>query len=688
MPCLQGGSGRAWVKAKMGDRIKRALFILMRLYHNQAGNTLAIVAAAVLPLMGLIGGGVDVGRIYLTKARLQQACDAGALAGRKTMGGGSWAANNNQSMNAANGMFDANFRPGSYGSGVVARSYNESAGTVRGTASVTLPMAIMPIFGIESKTINVVCDAEMRLPNTDVMFVLDVTGSMGNPIPGDSEDKIVGLRRAVRCFYEIVARLDTIATCDGGAPSGGTSADTQIRFGFVPYDTNVNVGKLLPSNWFVDSATYQSREIVAIYGRPVSYIDGSKKDWSNINWSNKSATTASSAECSNNYATPNEITQVKSGSAMSNGKNESNGGIQGHGNWEATQTWQDIQREFTSWKSGNNNCKYRIKTRDFTRTYTFQWVNYTDGDAQEFRAWRYRPVTFDLRPLKSGTGWTDTTSLTTPTGNNYVNRTFSWDGCIEERQTVRAASYIPVPDGALDLDVNSPPGFDDNSHWTPALGQLIYQRKADFNNDSSRSLDEITTFTNFSTGSYTCTTPAAKLVTWPNSGQFDSYVDSLTPGSNTYHDIGMLWGARLLSPTGLFAAENATTERGGEIQRHMIFMTDGEACTSISNYQAYGIAWYDRRQTDPNVEPTDGCSTSGSLTQQVNARTQAICAAVKNMPNTTLWVVWFGTSNTTIEKMLKNCASKDRFFSAGSSSALQLTFRNIANQISQLRLTS
>ncbi|KKW90082.1 Tad domain-containing protein [Sphingobium chungbukense] len=672
----------------MGDRIKRTLFTLTRLYHNQAGNTLAMVAAAVLPLMGLIGGGVDMSRIYLTKARLQQACDAGALAGRKTMGGGAWAANNNQALNAATGMFDANFRPGSYGSGTVMRSFNESAGKVTGTASVPLPMAIMRIFGIASKTIEVACDAEMRLPNTDVMFVLDVTGSMGSPIPGDTEDKIVGLQRAVRCFYEIVARLDTIATCDGGAPSGGTSTETQIRFGFVPYDTNVNVGKLLPSNWFVDNATYQSREIVAVYGRPVSFVDGSKKDWPDINWSNKSATTASEAECQNSYTIPAEITQVKSGAAMSLGKNESNGGIQGHGNWEATQTWQDVQREFVSWKSGNNNCKYRTKSRDFTRTYTFQWVNYTDGDAQMFRAWYYHPVTFDIRALKNGDGWAEPASLTTATGNSFVNKTFTWDGCIEERQTVRASSYMPIPYGALDLDVNTPPGFSDSSRWAPALGQLIYQRKADYNNNSVRSTNEITTFTNFSTGSYACTTPASRLKSWPDASAFDSYVDSLTPGSNTYHDIGMLWGARLMSPTGLFAADNATTARGGEIQRHMIFMTDGEACTSVGNYQAYGIAWYDRRQTDPNTEPTDGCSTTGTLTQQVNARTQAICAAVKNMPNTTLWVVWFGTANTTIENMLKTCASTDRFFSARSSSALQTTFRNIANQISQLRLTS
>ena len=71
----------------MSDRIKRALFILMRLYHNQAGNTLAIVAAAMIPLMGMTGAAVDFSRPYLVKMRMQQACDVGVLAGCRSMSG-------------------------------------------------------------------------------------------------------------------------------------------------------------------------------------------------------------------------------------------------------------------------------------------------------------------------------------------------------------------------------------------------------------------------------------------------------------------------------------------------------------------------------------------------------------------------------------------------------------------------
>jgi Flp pilus assembly protein TadG len=47
----------------MNDKIRRTLYILMRLYRNQSGNTLAIVAASVFPLAALIGGGIDMSRL-------------------------------------------------------------------------------------------------------------------------------------------------------------------------------------------------------------------------------------------------------------------------------------------------------------------------------------------------------------------------------------------------------------------------------------------------------------------------------------------------------------------------------------------------------------------------------------------------------------------------------------------------
>src|ERR1044072_4624513 len=58
---------------------------LARLARDARGNTLAIVGAALVPLAGMIGSGVDMSRAYMAKSRLQSACDAAALAGRRVM---------------------------------------------------------------------------------------------------------------------------------------------------------------------------------------------------------------------------------------------------------------------------------------------------------------------------------------------------------------------------------------------------------------------------------------------------------------------------------------------------------------------------------------------------------------------------------------------------------------------------
>ena len=48
--------------------------LLRRLAHDRSGNTLALMAASLLPLLAMVGGGIDMGRSYLAQTRLQQAC--------------------------------------------------------------------------------------------------------------------------------------------------------------------------------------------------------------------------------------------------------------------------------------------------------------------------------------------------------------------------------------------------------------------------------------------------------------------------------------------------------------------------------------------------------------------------------------------------------------------------------------
>ena len=57
------------------------------LCRNQAGNTMAIMAAAMVPLIAMIGSGVDMTRAYVAQNRFRQACDSGSLAGRRILTG-------------------------------------------------------------------------------------------------------------------------------------------------------------------------------------------------------------------------------------------------------------------------------------------------------------------------------------------------------------------------------------------------------------------------------------------------------------------------------------------------------------------------------------------------------------------------------------------------------------------------
>ncbi|OYW22441.1 MULTISPECIES: pilus assembly protein [unclassified Sphingomonas] len=636
--------------------IGQPIGFLRRLGRDVRGNTLAIMAAALIPLAGLVGGGIDMSRMYITKTRLQHACDAGALAGRKAMGGGIWSQNNNAPRTTAERFFDANISSTAYGSTELTRTFTESNGKVTGTVSATVPMTLTRVIGKTTETLTIVCDAAMSLPNTDIMFVLDVTGSMGNKaVSTDSKTKIQALRGAVKCFYESVAQRNTSETCTTGAPTGGVTA-VQVRFGFVPYSVNVNVGKLLPTAYFADDWTYQSREKISIPGTAAGWtqVGNPSTSTSNVTFNN-----TPSAQCND--------TALASKGSSSDAIN---------GNSRVNTTIVYTRRSWSS-KSGG-----QCKTRKTTTTTNYTGTNGTPPS----NTWHYGEITHDVSALKNGTNWNN--SFVLPIGTGFTNKTITWDGCIEERETVRETDYDPIPADANDLNIDLVPNSGDESTlWAPLLPGLIYTRQDTSGNGSNWNLADITTTTEYGNGSdYYCPAESRKLAEWNDPTAFENYVNSLSPTGNTYHDIGMLWGARLMSPTGIFASENALTPSGGEIERHLIFMTDGEACTGVGNYTAYGVSWFDRRQTDPNTVPTDGCNTSGTLTQQVNARLAGLCSAVKNK-NITLWVIWFGASNTTIENSLRACATSGRFYSARNQTDLDSTFGSIASEISQLRLT-
>ncbi|MGN6376723.1 MAG: TadE/TadG family type IV pilus assembly protein, partial [Sphingomonas sp.] len=520
-------------------RPRRGFFA--RLRRDVAGNVLLLTAALIFPMAGMVGGALDLSRLYLVKTRLQHACDAGALAGRRTMAGGAW---NSNSEAVADQFFDANFTNHDYGSGEISRQFTQPAGgtTVKGVASTTVPMTLMRVFGETTRAVAVQCDSDMQMPNTDVMFVLDNTGSMacdpnGNNCYSGSSSKIYNLKNAVKCFYEVLAQVATNGNCSTTITGTGIPPGTQLRFGFVPYSTNVNIKDVgLAASDFATSWPYQSRQKYTVWS-----------DWQTYN---------------NSYYACSSV---------------------------------PANTSTTQYRTQNSGYSCIVQSRTYGNM------------------WHYGKIALSLSGFSpSGS------SVSLPIGDtsgNFGNRTVTWDGCTEE--------------AAATTNINSmSPG-----QLAPALPDALFLRSSgsSLSTNQLQTADAYTTanyFNGVRSSLYFCPTAAKKLQTWTTSA-FDNYVDSLSASGNTYHDVGMLWGGRLLSPEGIFASENAATPTGGQIQRNLIFMTDGDAQAAPCDYQQFGIAWWDRR-TETNVGSASYCRYENSnLDDGVNSRLAALCTAVK-----------------------------------------------------------
>lgn len=633
---------------------------MRRLARNEMGNTLMLVAAAIIPVMGILGSGLDMSRIYLVRSRMQQACDASVLAGRRSMAGLSWTSNNET---IATRFFRTNFPNGTLGTDNVNLHYTaDSSGSVTANASTVLPMTLVKVLGFTQKSVAVTCKAELHLPNTDIMFVLDTTGSMALTNAGDSTSRIVSMRAAVQSFYQ---------TLENARTSGSV-----IRYGFVPYSESVNVGLLLKRDWMVDNWTYQSR-------RP----NGVPETVENTTTTSSTTTNSPTVYVSGTVQTiksnlPLEDCAAPANTLTTNTVNTATRTSPYPGGGTQTEVDKQRTRHGSSYGVAMSGGQCVLTETRYTN-YVDKWtqttipVGSTTTTTSTRYYWDYAPIDYDVTPLK-GTLVSNIMAggkITAPIANNHGSRQITWAGCIEERDTVKDTDYTR----AYDMDLDLVPTTDPRTRWRPALPQLVYARTSMTSYNTNSVIRTTSNYTNVGdhmAGTYgVCPYRASKLQT-RTAGELSSYLGNLTPLGQTYHDIGLIWGARLLSPTGLFADENSVASNGGTIARHMIFMTDGDTDTEVNHYDAYGWPALDRRRSP-------GLQTKTEQDATVAARTAAICTAAK-AKGITLWVIAFGTSLTT---MLENCASTGRAYQASNTAELNARFAEIATQIAQLRIT-
>ena len=626
-----------------------------RMARDSAGNTLALIAAAMIPLLALVGGGVDMGRSYLAQTRLQQACDSGTLAARKKLGTtiALTGVPPADVQTVGDKFFNQNFRTGSYGT--KNRSFAmtlEADYAISGAAHIDVPTTIMGMFGKTLVSIDVTCEAKLNFSNTDIMFVLDTTGSMNDKNSGDPDNKLTSMKQVVHNFY---------TQMEGSKASG-----TRLRYGFVPYSTNVNVGGLLKSDWLVDNWNYHGR-IPHDTGLDSTYATNDWT-WTYVSGSVTNIAPYKSSVCpTNTYDAGKYTNQVDNPDGSGTGTRTENG----------TYYWCNL---------GSDGSTYTISGVTYNN-----YVNTYNRSPNKIATrrdydWTYQPYNQDLTFLKGPTGNDPPISASVKVKMYGAPGPVPGDidawfrGCVEERDTYEINDYNNVDfTKALDLDLDLvPTKGQPKTHWRPMLHEISFE--PEMNWDGAGTFKSPVNSPNDYlmaawAGLSACPAPARKLAEM-TSGDVGTYLGSLVAEGSTYHDIGMIWGGRLLSPTGLFATENADVS-GKTTSRHMIFLTDGLTAPLDVSYGTYGIEPLDTRRWNP-TSPALGLTQA----QMVEKRFGVACDQVKKH-NITVWVIGFGTS---LNPVLTACAGPGHYFEAANAAQLNDVFSKIAAQMGDLRI--
>ncbi|AXJ94284.1 hypothetical protein DM480_01025 [Sphingomonas sp. FARSPH] len=561
-----------------------------RLCGDRRGNVIMLSAFYIMVLLAVTGSGVDLGRAYAARTRLQHACDAAVLAGRRAMTSG---AVDTTVTNEVTKFFNFNFPQHTFGTSAFTPTVSSMPGsnqTVVLSAASTSPVTVMKIFGFSSLPIAVTCNAKQDFVNTDIVLVLDTTGSMADKaVSTDTDPKIVALRKAVLALYDQLASVQTTLQAAG----------MRLRYGVVPYASTVNVGKTIYAtnpNYMVSQATYQTRTQKWAY--------------------------TSKNSCDGVYGTydnPSGICEY-----FSYGPRSIN-----------VSQYVSGQPVRIAGRDGDANAK--VGTSDPSKYIVYGRYAYYAG---------YTPIA-DAK-----------------TTDRYA----TWAGCTEERTTTRmTASATSIDPGAYDLDIDRIPSSDD-TRWRPYWPEIEYLP-----------YDRAVSSGEWRKPQIACPAAAAPMASW-NRSDLSNYLNTLNPDGGTYHDFGMMWGARWASSGGIFGSNNPDTYNNMPVKKYIIFMTDGLFDTGYDKlYTGYGV-----EQLDARVTPGGASSNVNDQLARHVRRFNLLCSKAKTM-GYSVWVIGFAQG---LDSNLTNCASNPgQASTSADSAALLAKFVEIGKNIGALRLT-
>lgn len=158
-----------------------------------------------------------------------------------------------------------------------------------------------------------------------------------------------------------------------------------------------------------------------------------------------------------------------------------------------------------------------------------------------------------------------------------------------------------------------------------------------------------------------CNSPLQRLTS--DRTTLNSKIDEFVAAYETYIPAGLMWGWRVLSPTGPFA-DGAPVTGANRARKVLVLMTDGENTRSLDAPYHWGNS-----KSDADTLPS------------------TLCTKVKSA-SIEIYTVAFEVTDNQTRNMLRNCATAPNYyFDAKSTSDLRDAFAQIAWQLGVVRLS-
>jgi Flp pilus assembly protein TadG len=621
---------------------------------NSRGNVAIIFALVGSASVAVMGGTLELSRMTSSKASLNAAADAAALAAKRAQMDLSLQGNaiSRAAGEAAGQKVFAAAVPGP-DKGVTSSSAVitwDSDGSSRVVATGTLQMILGGVVGMGTSQISAVgvatAGADRQL---EVSMLLDTTASMFNT-DGRPSTRFTQMRTAAKSFVNTL--FDTVTVPD------------RLRVAVIPWTTTVNVKSETPLGWNSAAGTIRSPEDFGTRILPTSPINRS----GNLNQSSATLATQFAPVGWRGCISGTGEAQAATDNAMTNMK------------WDALRV-QPLNRQTTTqdgssvsgWCDNWQGCSGGPPPpppppsgtqgnlgKPGKQAQSFAFLNFGKNTNQVACVNnRYRcSVNQCSSSSPSVTGLDCWQESANGTKNSFFNHTGGancrWGGC----QT----DLNPLQAWGCTSDYNEVTWNNGGGNWCWFVDR-----------------SEWTSFKPISGPNLNCPMPMLGLS--GNRSQLIDTIDRLSPSpGGTHADVGLRWGLRSLSPksewTSFFGHTAPGAFGGTTASKVMILMTDG------ANEQAVNFPGY-WGCSDTN---SPGCSGSPDRAT-LDARMLSWCSEIRNTYKVELYTVAVNVTDTTAVNLLKQCVGNDntRAF-AVDASELSATFATIARSTFALRI--